>query len=282
MARPAAVQDKKLDSSGNAYQFFHGQQNTGASKVAGPLVKSDFLGNALGVYGKKQKQPDKYLWQNPNGGYNDLLNAYEQGGSSTDAIQQLLTNFRGSREQLADFLEVAGPLFGGLEARRTENSDAFKYMADQSNWDLGAMSAYGQQAGNVGRNTDAAVRAARGQLGQAGLGRGSSRAAIEGMLRMEGGNQQAGLFAQAQQQAAQNRMNSAGNLFEAHRMLAQMALGQGITPRITSPQDSAVGGVGIAQGAASGAATGASVGGPWGALIGGVAGAGLGAYAQKK
>jgi hypothetical protein len=253
------------------------------SRAGGGARRVDPLGTALGVYGKKRKAPAEYLWQNQNGGYNDLLNAYEGGASATDAIQDLLTNFKGSPESLNDFLESAGQLFGGLEAKRFGQSEAYQYTQDSSNWDLGAMGAYGAQAGNIGRNTDRAVRQSKAGLATAGLGRSSANGAVESMLRMEGSGQQAGLFANAQQQAAQNRMSSAGNAMEAHRMLAQMALGQGIQPRINSPQGTeGVGGMGIAQGAASGAATGATAGGPWGAVIGGVAGAGLGYAGSRK
>jgi len=205
----------------------------------------------------------------------------EQGGSASNAIQDLITNFKGSKESLADFLEIGGPLFGALEANRTEQGAAFQHMADQSNWDLGAMGAYGDAAGQIGQGTTRAISQAQQNMASRGLGRGAGQTALTALLQQQGANQQAGLRAQLQQKAAQNRMASAGNLFSAQQSIAQMALGQGITPRINSPQGSDQGIGGIGQGAAAGASMGA-VAGPWGALIGGVAGAGYGAYQNKK
>lgn len=222
-----------------------------------------------------------YLWRDYQGGFDSLLGSYEGGQSSSQAIQQLLQNFTGSREELADFMETAGPLFSGLEAKRAEGSAGFQYMQDQGNWDLGALAGYGAAAGQVGQQTQRATRGAAGAATAAGLGRSTARSAVENMLRMQGGSTQANMFAQAQQQAAQNRMASAGNLFEAHRMIAQMALGQGITPRINSPQG---GGMSAGQGAMQGAIGGATAGaalGPWGALGGAIVG-GVGGYAASK
>lgn len=229
--------------------------------------------------GKKRRPPRDYLWRDQTGGYDSILRQFETGDASTaDALQDLLANFKGSREELADFMEVIGPMMGSLESRRLEQSEGLEFLSNQNNWDMGAMGGYGAAAGQMGQGTRQAMQQARQGMAAQGLGRGSGQAAIQSMLQQQNASSQAGLRSQLQQQSARNRMNSANTLFDAHRTIAQLALGQQITPRITSPQDAGGGGMGgWAGGAAAGASIGAGVGGPWGALVGagvgGVAGA---------
>lgn len=244
------------------------------------MRKFDPLGKAAGLWGKKRKQPPQPLWQEGSGGWDTLLGGFEGGASTADTIQELLGNFKGSPEAFADFMEIAGPLMGALESRRLEGSEGLAYMADPSNWDLGAMGAYGKAAGQIGRGTEDAIRSSEQGMAAQGLGRGTARTAASEMLRQQGSSQQADLRSELEQTAARNRMSGANQLFDAHRTIAQLALGQQITPRITSPQDTDPG-LGIAQGAAAGATAGAAAG-PWGMAIGGLAGAGLGAYQQHR
>lgn len=245
------------------------------------MQKADPIGNAFGLWGKKRKDPRRHLWEYKTGGYDSFLRQLESGDASTaDAIQDLLTNFKGSREELADFMEVIGPMMGTLESRRLEQSPGLAHLSDQSNWDMGAMGAYGAAAGQMAQGTRQAMQQASQGMAAQGLGRGTGQAAIQSMLQQQNAASQAGLGAQLRQQAARNRMQSANTLFDAHRTIAQLALGQQITPRITSPQDANTGIGGIGQGAAAGASIGAGFG-PWGALIGAGVGAGYGAYAQN-
>lgn len=246
------------------------------------MQKADPLGEAMGLWGSRRKAPRDHLWRDQTGGYDAILRQFEKGDASTaDAIQDLLTNFKGTREELADFMEVMGPMLGTLEARRLEQSPGLQHLSDQKNWDLGAMGSYGAAAGQMGQGTRMAMTQARQGMAAAGLGRGTGQAAIQSMLQQQNSASQAGLRSQLQQQSARNRMNSANTLFDAHRTIAQLALGQQITPRITSPQDANTGIGGVGQGAAAGAGMGASIGGPWGALIGAGVGAGYGAYQDK-
>lgn len=241
---------------------------------------NDYL-NVFGL-GKKKRAPRDYLWRDQTGGYDSFLRQLESGDASTaDAVQDLLSNFKGSREELADFMEVIGPMMGTLESRRLEQSPGLAHMSDQSNWDMGAMGSYGAAAGQMGQGTRQAMQQARQGMAAQGLGRGSGQAAIQSMLQQQNAASQAGLRSQLQQQSARNRMQSANTLFDAHRTIAQLALGQQITPRITSPQGADTGIGGIGQGAAAGASIGAGVGGPWGALVGAGVGAGYGAYANR-
>lgn len=245
------------------------------------MRKTDPIGTGLGLWGKKQKVA-RHLWEDPDRGVESVLQQFEQGGSSADAIQSLLTNFKGSEEDLADLMEIVGPMMGGLESRRLEQSPGLDYMSDQGNWDMGAMGSYGAAAGQMGAGTRRAITESQQGLAASGLGRGSGSNAITAMLRQQNASAQGGLRSQLEQQSARNRMSSANTLFDAHRTIAQLALGQQITPRITSPQDANQGIGGVGQGAAAGGTLGASIGGPWGALIGAGVGAGYGAYSQNK
>lgn len=230
--------------------------------------------------GKKKRAPRDYLWRDQTGGYDAILRQFEQGdGSTADAIQELLTNFKGTREELADFMEVVGPMLGTLESRRLEQSPGLQHLSDQRNWDMGAMGGYGAAAGQMAQGTRQAMQQARQGMSAAGLGRGTGQAAIQSMLQQQNSASQAGLRSQLQQQSARNRMNSANTLLDAHRTIAQLALGQQITPRIGSPQEANTGIGGIGGGAAAGASIG-SIGGPWGALIGAGVGAGVGALTK--
>ena len=217
------------------------------------MRKTDPIGKAFGLWGKKQKV-NRHLWEDQNQGVNSILQQFEQGGSSADAVQSLLTNFKGSQEDLADLMETIGPMLGGLESRRLEQSPGLDYMSNQANWDMGAMGGYGAAAGAMGRGTRQSIQQAQQGLAAQGLGRGSGQNAITAMLRQQGTANQGGLQSQLQQQASRNRMSSANTLFDAHRTIAQLALGQQITPRITSPQDAnqGIGGVGEQAGTEAG------------------------------
>lgn len=252
--------------------------DVGATKF---MRKTDPVGAALGFWGSKKNAARDYIWRDKTGGYDAVLRQMEEGGSSADAVQDLLSNFKGTREELADFMEVVGPMMGTLESRRLEQSPGLAYMSDQSKWDLGAMGGYGAAAGQMGQSTRQAMQQSSQNLAASGLGRGSGQAAIQSMLQQQNAASQAGLRSQLQQQSARNQMQSANTLFDAHRTIAQLALGQQITPRITSPQDANTGIGGVGQGAAAGAGIGATFG-PWGALIGAGVGAGYGAYASKR
>jgi len=278
-APPTPTPERRL-AAGPEAQYRRTSEQWGQTPPAQSLQKVDPIGKALGFWGKKPKQPPDYLYNDQTGGYESLLQGFEGGASTADALQDLLANFKGNPEQFADFMEIAGPLMGALESRRLEGSQGLAYMSDQGNWDLGAMGAYGAAAGQIGRGTREAMRSGEQSMAAQGLGRGTARTAASEMLRQSGSNQQADLRSQLEQTAARNRMGSANQLFDAHRTIAQLALGQQITPRITSPQDTQPG-VGPAQGALAGAGAGAAFG-PWGAGIGALAGAGLGAYQQSR
>lgn len=230
---------------------------------------------------KKRKAPPTNLWNQRDGGWNSVLNSMEGNATTQEAIHDLLNNFVGSNESFADFMEVAGPLFGTFEANRFEQSDAFQFMKDTRNWDQGAYAGYGAAAGGIGQATARSQRQAGASLASQGLGRSSGNSAIQAMLQQQGQIQQSQLRGQTEQQASMNRMNSAVQMQDAYRLMSQMVMGQGLLPRITSPQQTQQSGYGgVAGGAMAGAQLGSTVG-PWGTLIGGLVGAGAGYAASK-
>lgn len=254
--------------------------------VGGPT--GAFLG---GMFGKKKGMRQK-VGQVPKqypGGmanyYDDswarLLAGMQSGRGASGTLTDILQNFKGSPGDLEDFMQRAGPFLGAGQAASMERGPAFQYMQDPKNWDLGAMSAFGPAAGMIGRGAQQASQTGAQQLAASGLGRGAARASMQQMAQQGASGQQADLWQRLYQQAQQNRMSSASNALEAHRMVAQVALGQVPTPRMMdSSGGGGMSGLGIAAGIAGGAAGGLA-GGPLGAALGALAG-GLGGFAQKK
>lgn len=198
-----------------------------------------------------------------------LLAGMQAGEGTTDVLQRILTNFKGKPGNLEDFLRQAGPFLGAAQVNKLGQSPGLKFMEDQSNWDMGALGAYGQGAGMIGRGARQSIDAGNQQLAAAGLGRSAARGSQTAALRQQAYGQQAGLWSDTYQQAQRNRMASANNLFDAHRVLAQLAMGQVPTPRNV---DSGAGANSLQDslGAlASGVGAGAAIGGPIGGLVGG-------------
>lgn len=220
------------------------------------------------------------------GGYYDdswgqLLGGMQEGQGTDELLQRVLANFKGKPGNLEDFLRQAGPFLGAAGVSKLGASPGLAYMADQKNWDLGAMGGYGAAAGQIGQGARRSIDAGNQQLAAAGLGRSSARGSQTGALQQQAYGQQAGLWADTYQRAQQNRMQSATNLFDAHRTLAQLAMGQVPTPRMV---DSGGGGGGLAGslGAlATGVGAGAAIGGPIGGLVGGGLFAGASALGKR-
>lgn len=234
-----------------------------------------------GIFSKKRRLGDTYLWDQDTG-VESFLQSYEGDQSASDAIYNLLNNFKGSGKDLKNYLETMGPLYGSLEANRFQKSGAFRYMEDPKNWDMGAWSGFGQGAGAIAQGTNQSVNQARGNMARAGLGRSSSSAGIASLLQQQGLGQQSNLLSQTVQQASQNRMRSATQMQDAYRLLAQMSLSQQLTPRVYD--NGGQGGMSPYAGAAGGAMAGAQIGmaaGPYGALAGAAIG-GVAGYAGSK
>lgn len=219
--------------------------------------------------------------QDDTGAIATLSESFNQSGTGAEFLRDLLNNFKGTWEDLKEFMEVGAPMANKLDAQTQANrimgSEGYKHLEDKSNWDLGAIGAYGTQAGQIGRQTRDDMMAAQQGAGAAGLGRSSMRNALSQAIRQQGVTNQSNAFAAAQQRAAQNRMLSAGNLLDAHRTIAQIALGQQITPRMMTgydeqgPSQGAAGMAGMMSGIGAGAAL-----GPAGMIGGGILGLGAG------
>jgi hypothetical protein len=167
-----------------------------------------------------------------NDSWKQLQDTMSGGGGYEDAISKILANFQGKPSDLENFMRQAQPFMGAIEAGNMRNSAAYKQINDPNNWDMGAEGAYGPAAGQMARSSQRGVQTARAGLAAQGLGRGAGGAAIASGAANQLGEQQSNLWATLHQQAQQNRMQSAGNALDAHRMIAQMALGQQITPRV--------------------------------------------------
>ena len=234
-----------------------------------------------GLFSKKKRLGKTYLWDSQPG-VEGFLQTFEKGGSSSDAIYNLLNTFKGSPKDLQEYMKAIGPMFGALEANRFQASDAFQYMEDPSNWDMGAWSGYGQQAAGIGRGTQQAIAGSQANLARAGLGRSGANAGMTALLQQQGIGQQAAARGQTEQMAAQNTMRSATQMQDAYRLLAQMSLSQQLTPRVYD--NGGGGGMSPYAGAAGGAMAGAQIGmaaGPYGALAGAAIG-GVAGYAGSK
>lgn len=232
------------------------------------------------IKGSKGQKGDRPYARNQDetGAIQMLADSYAQGGSGNDYIANLLQNFKGDWGELQKFLEVAGPMIdkreGQFQADKLSASKGMKFMENEANWDMGALSAYGPQAGAIGEGVRRSTAAGEQRLATAGLGRSSMRAALKQNVMQQGVTAQSNAFAAAQQRAAQNRMMSASSLLDAHRMVAQVAMGQSVTPRtqLGEGDSGPSAGAGAAAGAAGGIAAG-SAAGPFGAVLGGAAGA---------
>lgn len=194
-----------------------------------------------------------------------LLQSLQGGQDASATLTNLLQQFKGKPGDLTDFLEQASPFIMASQANALKQTGAFKHLQDESKWDLGAMAGYGTAAGQLGRGTQQAVQGASQGLAQAGLGRSSARASMTGALRQQGSAAQADLWSRTHQQSQMNRQNSALNAMDAHRTLAQLAMGMQPTPRVIEQG----GGSGMGWMGALGAA--GSLFGGLGGAIGGIA-----------
>jgi len=225
------------------FSFKRALKGAGAGSMLGPW--GAILGSVIGGSSGGGPQPTPTVRKaRPEGManyYDDswkiLLEGSQQDRSIEDSLQAILQGFKGDPKHLEQFLRQAVPFLAASEVGRLRKTEGFKHMQDQSNWDLGAMAGYGQAAANMGRQTEHGVQKGMNQLGAAGLGRSSMRGALQQQALGNLGAQQGNLWSQTYQQAQRNRMSSATNAMDAHRMISQLALGQKITPRMQQPQD---------------------------------------------
>lgn len=193
-----------------------------------------------------------------------------QGGADSGAIyRDILQNFKGRPGDLEKFMQQAAPFL----AQGLRGGPGYQYMQDPANWDLGAMGAYGQAAGQLGQAGRQASTLGQTALSQMGLGQSTARAALAQRAQMQTGAQQAGLFSDLFQRAQQNKMMGAQRAFDINRDIAQLALGQTPTPRLEGGSGPSGWAAGLG-GALSGAGALAPLG-PLGAVAGGLLG-GLG------
>jgi len=241
----------------------------------------------LNIAGREFEQGTAGYYQDTFG---TALAGMQEGQSINQIMQNILQRYGGKPEHLKDWIEHLSPFLQQYQTERQiealRGSEGFQHIQDSRNWDLGAMTGYGVGAGAIQRGAAQATRVGQQRLAASGLGRSAALASMQQMNQNQANSSQAGLWANMYGQAQRNRMASAGNALDAHRLLAQMALGQTPNPRMFGGGATPDGGGGpnpttsTLTGAAQGASAGSSAG-PWGALIGGLVGAGAGYYSSQ-
>jgi hypothetical protein len=191
------------------------------------------LGGVLGRRKRKAPNNGQSLAQGSPDSWGTLLQGLQSGGQEGgDALTSLLQNFKGSANDMQYFLEKAAPFLAGGQSNALLGSDAYKQLNDKSQWDLGALSGYGPAAGQIAQGAQRSIKQGAGQLAASGLGRSAARSSMAQMGQAGAATDQSNLWSNVWQQAQRNRMQSAGNALDAHRLIAQMALGQLPTPRV--------------------------------------------------
>lgn len=185
--------------------------------------------------------------------------------------ENLLENFEGYESDLTEFMERNAPM---MAASSLQGTEAFKQIQDFEQFNT-AQQAYGVGAGKIGQAATRGAQRAQGQMAGAGLGRSASMQALAGQAAATSGAQQADLYTGLYQQGQAQRQQSIAQAFDAHRMVANMALAHNPNQQAAPQGDDGIWG---ALGGAAGAIIGANVGGP----AGSAAGAQVGTQAGNK
>lgn len=212
--------------------------------VGGPL--GGYVGNKIDQR-KFAREQDAARMQDPNavvnksipGGlahyYDDswgiLQNSLQNGQGIDQTLQNILGGFKGKPGDLEDFLSQARPFLGAAAGNQLRGTDAFKQLNDTSKWDLGATASYAPAAATMGKQAAVGLQQSQNNLAASGLGRSAARSALATQAQLGLGAQQGNLWSQTYQKAQQNRMASAQNALDAHRQVAQIAMGLAPTPR---------------------------------------------------
>jgi hypothetical protein len=203
--------------------------------------------------------------------YLQVLQGMEGGKQTSDIYQDILREFKGDQKHIEPFLKKASPFLAGSLG----SSDQARFMQDFRNVE-NPMQAFGQGAGMIGQGAAQSLQAGQNQLARSGLGRTGAMAGLAQRATQGAANQQSGLFTNLFQATQQRQSANAARAFDLQRQIAQMALGQNMTPRDGGGGQGISSGAAIGGGALSGAGVGAAFG-PLGAVIGGVGGGLLGA-----
>jgi hypothetical protein len=237
----------------------------------GPVPQALSPGGQLGGPGitpalpgaKVEKKHPEGLAQFYDDSYLRLLQGLQGGQDPTQLLQNALAEFKGSPQDLSDFMSNAAPFM----ASGLSNVPGFQHGQDFMNVE-NPMQAFGQGAGMIGQGAAQGLQGAQNQLGRAGLGRSSAMAGLAGRATQQASTQQAGLFTDLFQQTQARQTSNARSAFDQQRQIAQLALGQNMAPR-ANPDGGGPSQAGAALGGAmSGAGAGFAIGGPLGAGIG--------------
>lgn len=228
------------------------------------------IGSLLGAssLGKSDDDPPQALTRAPD--FGRVSSGLGAGQDPSQLLQDYLaqTTTKG-RSTLGQLGRLAPFITTGLT-----NVPAFGALQDFENLE-NPMQAFGAGAGMIGQGGAQALQRGQNQLARAGLGRSSAMAGLANRTASGVANQQAGLFTNLYQASQARRAANAQRAFDLHRQIAQMALGQTLTPRdaqFGNPNPGVSSGSAILSGGLAGLGAGAPLG-PIGAGVGGLLGA---------
>lgn len=202
------------------------------------------LGGLQGHYRQMQQQYDQRAQQGQNTGryptgtaghffdsYGELLQNMRQQGLQGQpgvpgTLENVIANFRGDPDALAEFLDQAGPFMAASMA----GTPAFQAV---QNWNQfsDAEQAYGAGAGQIAAAGQRGLQQAQQNLASQGLGRSAASASLASDAALSTGAQQADLYTRLRQQNLAQRFQMAQSAFDQHRLIGQLALGQTPAPR---------------------------------------------------
>lgn len=207
----------------------------GGRPGSGGFSDPDFLGRITDA--RKRNVVPKAHPEGLTDYYDDSWKILSEGLGAGRGVDQILGDvlkgFKGKPGNLEDFLKQASPFLGAGAAGQIKGTAGFKHLDDPANWDMGALASFQPAAGAMARGSAQGLQAGTNQLAAAGLGRSGARASLRQQAAQNLAGQQGDLWSRVFQQSQQNRMQSALNNIDAHRTVAQIALGMAPTPRTT-------------------------------------------------
>jgi hypothetical protein len=245
-----------------------GLQQSGAGSIAKGAAQQEIEKTQPGPdYPTVRKEFPQGMAQFYDDSYLRLLEGLRAGEGPSQQLQGILERFKGKPGNLEDFMGRAGPFIAGSLG----GTQPFNYLQNFQGIE-NPMQAYGRGAGMIGQGAAQGLQGAQNRLGRAGLGRSAAMSGLASRAASGASAQQANLYTDLYQATQQKQAANAQRAFDLHRQIAQMALGQNMTPRVDGGGGgpSQVGGA--ISGALGGAGAGFGIGGPVGGVIGGLLG----------
>jgi ribosomal protein S18 len=185
----------------------------------------------------------------------DYLQGLPQDSGTAGAYKNVLGEFKGSQQNLRDFLQIAAPFM----ASGLGTTGAFKDLQNyQGRSNL--LQQYGTQAGKINQSAQAGLTQANQQLGRSGLGNAAAQSQLASQAALGAGGQRSDLYTGLYQQQLASRQQYAQQAFDAHRLLATLALGHNPLPRTKQQSQDFLPALASSIGGVAGTALGAAIG----------------------